>query len=759
MDPAALQAIYDMPAPTNKHTLRSFLGHMSYIQKHVADLRTARAPLDDLLKKDVKFSWEDKHIKAFNNCKALAGSSTILAHYDETLPIVLTTDASPVGLGACLAHRVTDKNGRSYLKPLSYASCSLKPSETRYAQIDREGLAVYWAIQHFRQFLYCKKFTLHTDCSALTRIFGPKNDLGGCATGRLNRWAAALMEYDFIAKHIKGSENQICDNLSRLPVPPKGSNLATVPNDSGKSVSSDELARNMSVKYMSEEQDSSSGIMNIVKCLSMLPGPTLEEISICKVIGNSTSEVWNKIPLKARNVATATREDKVLGKLVTAIRTGEINKKDIDLKPYVSVFENLYIENDVIFHGQRMVVPSKQRAGLLDELHMTHIGIVAMKKVARKQFWWPQINEQIEKIAKECKGCNKFRKKPSPAPLCSWPFALRSLERVHIDFAEFKGKMLLVMIDAYSKYIWVHVMNADTTTIKTLAVLYTWFTERGFPRTLVSDNGPQFTSKEFGEKLSKWGVKHILTPPYHPASNGLGEKGVGIIKDKLKKMDAPSNPLDLHIMVQTVLRYYRATPHSSTDQTPYELIGNAPIPVLFPQLISTQKSLQETHRNSMPKDKFGTARSFSIGDIVLVYDPVSKLNSYGLVKDKKSNNSYIVELDNGLKHISSDNMRLIQKVDSDICDKDIHKNNLNNNLENNVSVPDDLLDTEVIDVSDTESVISDNSEFEFLDVDISNQSMPSQASRNRKYRTELDKLDVPKLPFELPVTKSRSGRI
>ena len=104
-------------------------------------------------------------------------------------------------------------------------------------------------------------------------------------------------------------------------------------------------------------------------------------------------------------------------------------------------------------------------------------------------------------------------------------------------------------------------------------------------------------------------------------------------------------------------------------------------------------------------------------------------------------------------------MRLIQKVDSDICDKDIHKNNLNNNLENNVSVPDDLLDTEVIDISDTESVISDNSEFEFLDVDISNQSMPSQASRNRKYRTELDKLDVPKLPFELPVTKSRSGRI
>ena len=79
MDPANLEAITDMPAPTNRHTLRSFLGHMSYIQKHVADLRTARAPLDDLLKKDVKFVWEDKQVKAFDNCKALAASATIVS--------------------------------------------------------------------------------------------------------------------------------------------------------------------------------------------------------------------------------------------------------------------------------------------------------------------------------------------------------------------------------------------------------------------------------------------------------------------------------------------------------------------------------------------------------------------------------------------------------------------------------------------------------------------------------------------------------
>ena len=140
-------------------------------------------------------------------------------------------------------------------------------------------------------------------------------------------------------------------------------------------------------------------------------------------------------------------------------------------------------------------------------------------------------------MAAKCEGCRKYRKKPPPQPLSPWPFARRPMERVHIDFFEYKGKMVLLMIDAYSRKIWTRYMCVDTTAIKTLAVLFSWFCEEsGFPTTLVSDNGPQFTSNEFSSKMSKWKIKHILTPPYHPASNGLAERGVGIVKDKLKKI-------------------------------------------------------------------------------------------------------------------------------------------------------------------------------------------------------------------------------
>ena len=138
------------------------------------------------------------------------------------------------------------------------------------------------------------------------------------------------------------------------------------------------------------------------------------------------------------------------GKLLIAVCSGELNKNDNDLKPFISVFNDLYIEQDVIWHGSRIVIPTKQQQRLLEELHQTHFGVVKMKEVSRQYFWWPQISKQIEKLSQGCTGCRKYRKKPVPAPLCPWPYSRRPMERVHIDYCEYRGKMLLVMVDSFS---------------------------------------------------------------------------------------------------------------------------------------------------------------------------------------------------------------------------------------------------------------------------------------------------------------------
>ena len=80
LDTSTTEAILKMPEPQDKHQLRSFLGHMSYISKHVPDIRKACASLDNLLKPDVKFVWETQHQEAFDQCKKLAGNSAMLTH-------------------------------------------------------------------------------------------------------------------------------------------------------------------------------------------------------------------------------------------------------------------------------------------------------------------------------------------------------------------------------------------------------------------------------------------------------------------------------------------------------------------------------------------------------------------------------------------------------------------------------------------------------------------------------------------------------
>ena len=95
------------------------------------------------------------------------------------------------------------------------------------------------------------------------------------------------------------------------------------------------------------------------------------------------------------------------------------------------------------------------------------------------------------------------------------------------------GKMFLVIVDAYSMWPEVLIMNS-TTSQKTIEALRNMFSRYGLPEQLVSDNGPQFASSEFAHFMPANGIKHIRSVPYRPSSNGQVERLVQTLKRSLR---------------------------------------------------------------------------------------------------------------------------------------------------------------------------------------------------------------------------------
>ena len=286
--------------------------------------------------------------------------------------------------------------------------------------------------------------------------------------------------------------------------------------------------------------------------------------------------------------------------------------------------------------------------------------------------------------------------------------------------------MVLVMIDSFSKKIWTALMNTDTTTTKTLAILFGWFCdETGIPTTLVSDNGPQFTSKEFSDKMVKWGVKHLLTPPYHPASNGLAERAVGLVKDRLRKMNCPATPVELYVGLKYICRIHGLTPHSSTGRCPYELVKEGPVPSMFPRLTQSNSQRRETTAVRHSVARLRSKKTFAEGDEVIVYDNRSRLSATGKILEVLGNNTYLADCGKGSQHISGD---LISKV-SEITDREI-----GGSSEVQQEVGDDSLE---VDNDDSISIASESSIGSNF---VASPNDSVNVNAHRKRRTQLDHL-------------------
>lgn len=517
-----------------------------------------------------------------------------LAYFDPDLETFLIADASPIGLGAVLYQKGSD----GLLKVISYASKTLSDVERRYAQTEREALAIVWAPEKFHFYLYGKFFWLITDHKPLVTIFGDKSK--PCA--RIERWRLRLMSYDYKVIYRPGKSN-IADPLSRL--------CQEAPDQ---------------VKSYDEESE------RIVRLVST---------DVCPVA------------VSLLEIIEATRNDDDLSELIRWLPYPQ-KRWPKTLVRYKFIASDLSTDGELILKNKKIVVPKALQIRILKLAHEPHLGIVAMKRRLREKVWWVRIDTMVEQFVRACNGC-LLVSNPDTEPMVRVPLPAGPWQKLALDFTEISnGIHLLVVIDYFSRFPEIEIMTS-TTAKATIFKLRTIFARFGFPKELVCDNGPPFGSEEFVCFCKTSGIDLKHSVPYAPFQNGLVERYNRTLLKSVKISVAQGR--DWKNDLYDFLLAYRNTPHSITDETPAKLMFGRNLKDKLPDL-STDKEreayakLRETDQTKKEKGRiYGDNRrrakhsSIDVGDHVVVKNFVKR----NKLTPKFDPQPYIVTKKNGTR--------------------------------------------------------------------------------------------------------------
>ena len=436
-------------------------------------------------------------------------------------PTYVSADASSYGVGACLMQEFDGK-----LHPIAFASRALTDTEKRWAQIEKECLALVWACEKFSHFLVgLPKFRLITDHKPLVPLINTK-DLDKTPI-RVQRLLIRLMRFNCICEHVPGKALVVADALSRSNV---------------------------------------------------FPDSTSEVESEIQAYVDAIERAWPASDQKLKEIAVETARCPDLSLVYRYTQNGWPEySKDVpeSLRSYFAARSCLSSVNGVLTYLNRIVIPSSLRPDTLARLHAGHQGITKSRDLAALSVWWPTINIDIQDTCKRCQFCEELKPSKPHAPLMPTPLPAGPWQKLGADICEHNKQQYLVVVDYYSRYI--EVMHLPDLTSRTLVYKFkSLFARHGVPYCLRTDNARSFNSEEFARFTSNLDVEHEFSSPHFSQSNGEAESAVKIAK-KCLKQDDPFLALMMH----------RSTPHSSTGYSPAELLFGRKMRIQVPMLSST----------------------------------------------------------------------------------------------------------------------------------------------------------------------------
>ena len=605
ISPDITSGISQFPVPQNISDLRSFFGLVNQVAHFSTKVSEALEPLRPLLSTKNLFSWTDLHDAAFSKAKSLLESPLVLVPFDPKRKTRINTDASRLhGLGFTL-EQLVDHQWRLVMA----GSRFITETESRYAMIELEALAVTWAMQKCRLYLLgLPVFELRVDHMPLVPILN-KMGINDIQNPRLQRLKMKLLPYSFNTVWIKGSDHKAADALSRSPV--------DQPND-------DDLICEKSIELH-------------VKA-------TFADYSLKDV--------------KLESIILEQSKDSVLCKLSDYVMNGwpsNFDQCDSVLKPYWQLRHQISVMSDVLVMNNRVIIPPSLRPGILSKLHLGHQGIEKTRALARETVYWPGIDKDVELLCKSCSVCVTKAPRHVKEPLISVPLPTRPWDKIGADFITLNDKKYLITVDYFSNYVEVHNFHSNPTGLSTVQRFKNLFARYGAPFELITDGGSEFCNAHFVQFCKEWQFIHTVSSPTHAQSNGKAESAVKNVKNLLLKCGG-MNDAFWHGLLQL-----RNTPMSH-GKSPAELMFGRQLNDHFPRFPHFHET-REKFLDDVTKERISENRSkekvrydrgshslkpLSIGQRVAIRSRVDRDWSLrGTVIEKKDFRVYVVETDSG----------------------------------------------------------------------------------------------------------------
>ena len=537
-DPEKVEALRTATRPNSKSELMSFLCMVQSNRDFIPAIARHTVHLRKLTKKHARFNWSSKCEEEFKKLKELFSEKTIMNHFDPTKGTFVVVDAHRSGLSALLMQGDTLETA----KMVACASRATTPVERRYPQLDLEALAIDFGLRRYRY--HCvggPRVKVVTDHKPLVGVF--RNSRRGSI--RSENIKLRHQDVDYVVEFCKGEKNP-ADYLSRHSTP-----LTKVP---------------MSWKRETEEFEKTIWFVQF--------SPYTESISLDRI-------------------KEETGKDEVLQKLVGALEKGYIASKDPELKPYKQVFHCLTLSDEgLVLKDAQIVLPHSLRKLALSKAHQGgHPGINGLKRRIRSHFWFPKMDDLIQRKIKSCKECQMFTNKTTHEPISPHSTSSKSWEDVSVDlFGPMpNGKHVVAVLDKTSRYPAAKVVDNTSAKMVTTA-LSGIYADYGQPGTHQTDNGPPFNSEAFTQFSDNNGITHIKTHPYHPQGNPVEN----FMRPLGKSMKAAHyNKQNKDEALNQMLSNYRATPHPSTGIAPGDMMFRSGYKKDFPRRVVTANEIVE----------------------------------------------------------------------------------------------------------------------------------------------------------------------